>query len=192
MFIVLSFPLARGRGKARQRKSRMTVVILSVPINRVFRLCPCGIRMTTPIRRLHSSAMLILRRKAKRDFSHAQNIEDGNFSTLLALCFDMTSCVLVYHDGVVLAVGAFDISRLLRRDRLPRPDDFSHHFGRGFCYTNVFAQAHTSSGSTNSVYGRFSRYPSCQRRITAADLDTPSDWQRRESANPSAYENLPS
>lgn len=59
MFIVLSFPLARGRGKARQRKSRMTVVILSVPINRVFRLCPCGIRMTTPIRRLHSSAMLI-------------------------------------------------------------------------------------------------------------------------------------
>ena len=36
--------------------------------------------------------------KAKHDFSHAQNIKDGDFSALFALCFDMTSCVLIYDD----------------------------------------------------------------------------------------------
>ena len=97
-----------------------------------------------------------------------------DLSALFALCFDMTSCVLIYDDRVMLAVRTFDISRFLRRNCLPCPDNFAQHFCGRLCNANIFTHAHTSSGSTNSTYGRSSRYPSCRRRIMAADLDTPS------------------
>ena len=39
--------------------------------------------------------------------SHAQNIEDGNFATLLAFDFNMSASVLVDSQGIMAAVGAF-------------------------------------------------------------------------------------
>ena len=55
--------------------------------------------------------------------SHAQYIKYGHFPALLALGLHMAPGVLIHRQGIVLAVGAADVARLLLGDGLPRPDD---------------------------------------------------------------------
>ena len=95
----------------------------------------CGIRMTSPIRRLHSSAMhiyfileqrLVLRflLGTRSQSSHVQHIKDCDPPAFLALGFYMTPRVLVDSNGIMLTIGTFQVSGLLLGNGNSCPADF--------------------------------------------------------------------
>lgn len=129
----------------------------------------CGIRKTSPIRRLHSTAMKYSvvvyssdsEMKGIWKSSHAENIKDYFLSTVFAFSLNVPPRVLKDCYRLMLAVGAKDISTLLCSNGDSRTDDLLLHFLRGFLNANrCFAHANISNGSWYSEYGLSSRKPS--------------------------------
>ena len=85
------------------------------------------------------------------EFPHVQHIKDGNSSAFFALGFDMTSRVIVYDNRVVLAVRAFDVSRLLVDNRIPCSDNLLLHLSGWLSDSDIgFVHTLTSICSGNS------------------------------------------
>ena len=134
--------------------------------------------------RLHSTAINIYFSTlaplgvSKLKSSHAEDIEHSFTPTSLAFGLNVTTSVLKNNNRIVFAIGAFNHSWLLTGNGIAGHSYLHQHFCRWLCNADVFAHAHTSVGSSYSLYGRSSMYPSCRRRMIMAVLDTSSHWQR--------------
>lgn len=129
----------------------------------------CGIRKTSPIRRLHSTAMKYSVVVYSSDSemkgiwkpSHTENIKDYFISAVFAFSLDVPPRILKNCYRLMLTIGAKDISALLRSNSDSCTDDFLLHFLRGFLNASrCFAHANISNGSWYSEYGLSSRNPS--------------------------------